>query len=209
MIQEFWTFATDLVLALVSWSFAWRLHHRSRAESSTTSKLWTCVFVSIGLAALQGALYHGFRDSLPRPVFVGLSIGTLWSLSATAYFLAMALLSFGLPRSHALYRGLKALLLIKAVFFLVIAVLRTEFLMAILDYGSSFIFALVVHLKKFRHPASPFILGGVAVSIVAATIQQLKISPSPSFNHNDLYHVVQLVGLWLFYKGSLRVSDAA
>ena len=210
MIQEFWTFVTDVVLALVSWSFAWRLAPRSRsAASATTMRLWVIVFIAIGLAAIQGALYHGFKDSLPPSLYFGFRVGTLWSLSLTAYALGLALLSFGVPRRHALYKTIQGLLLLKAIVFLVLAVLRTEFVLGIMDYGSSFILAFVVHLGKIRHPASRWILSGVAVSIVAAIIQQAKMSPSPEFNSNDLYHVVQLIGLYLFYKGACRVSDAA
>jgi hypothetical protein len=171
-------------------------------------KLWVLVFVAIGLAAIQGALYHGFRDALPPSLYFGFRVGTLWSLSLTAYALGMALLSFGVPRRHALFKIIQGILLLKAIVFLVLAVVKTEFGLGIMDYGSSFILAFGVHLGKYRHPASRWILSGVAVSIAAAIIQQAKISPSLQFNYNDLYHVVQLVGLYLFYKGACRVSDA-
>lgn len=171
-------------------------------------KLWIVVFVAIGLAAIQGALYHGFKDSLPPSLYFAFRVGTLWSLSLTAYALGLALLSFGVPRRHTLYKVIQVLLLLKGLVFMVLAVTRTEFRLGIMDYGSSFILAFAVHLGKIRHPASRWILSGVAVSIAAAIIQQAKISPSPEFNSNDLYHVVQLVGLYLFYRGVCRVSDA-
>ncbi len=208
MIQEFWTFVTDLVLAAVAWSFAFILARSPAATASRALSLWVWVFVTIGLAAFQGALYHGFKDSLPHSVYMALRIGTLWSLSGTAFFLSLALIYFGLPREHSFFRPLKILLLLKAFIFLVLAVFKTQFLLAILDYGSSFIIALVVHLRLRRHPASPFMLLGVTVSIIAAAIQVLKIAPSASFNHNDLYHVVQLLGLYLFFKGAQRLTDS-
>jgi hypothetical protein len=209
VIQEFWTFVTDVVLALISWTFAWRLALHARKAPSTTLKFWIAVFVTIGLAAIQGAVYHGFKDSLPFVIYYGIRISTLWSLSLTAYVLSMALLSFGLKKDHPLYRALQVLLLVKGLAFVAIAVVKTEFLMAVLDYGTSFLIALAVHTKKIRHPSSPLILAGVLVSIAAALIQTLRISPSETFNHNDLYHAVQVVGLYLFYRGCLRISDAA
>ena len=209
MIHEFWTFVTDLVLALVAWSFAWRLAHRARNAYSASIKFWILAFVTIGLAAIQGALLHGFRHSLPPLVISGLRVGVVWSLNATAYVLAMALLSFGVPRSSTLYGRIQALLSLKFVFFLILAAIKPVFIIAIIDYSLSFIVAIAVHTKKIRHPASPWILAGVVVSITAALIQSLQISFSTSFNHNDLYHVVQIVGLSLFYVGCLRISDAS
>src|SRR5436309_12257005 len=43
---------------------------------------------------------------------------------------------------------------------------------------------------------------GLWVSLAGLAIQQLRLSPHPNFNHNDLYHCVQTVGLYLFYRGA-------
>jgi Family of unknown function (DUF6962) len=28
------------------------------------------------------------------------------------------------------------------------------------------------------------------------------------FNHNDLYHVIQMVGMYVFYKGAILLRDS-
>jgi hypothetical protein len=43
---------------------------------------------------------------------------------------------------------------------------------------------------------------GLAVSIAGLVIQQEHISPHPSFNHNDLFHCVQIVALFCFFRGA-------
>ena len=43
---------------------------------------------------------------------------------------------------------------------------------------------------------------GVVVSIVGLVIQQGHLSPHPSFNHNDLFHCVQIVALYCFFRGA-------
>jgi hypothetical protein len=43
---------------------------------------------------------------------------------------------------------------------------------------------------------------GVWISVLGLAIQQLRLSPHPDFNHNDLYHLVQTVGLYCFYRGA-------
>jgi peptidoglycan/LPS O-acetylase OafA/YrhL len=55
--------------------------------------------------------------------------------------------------------------------------------------------------------ASRWILAGVAVSALAAMVQYFGIAPHPHFNHNDLYHVVQITAMALFYGGGKLLRD--
>jgi hypothetical protein len=43
---------------------------------------------------------------------------------------------------------------------------------------------------------------GLIVSIAGLVIQQGHISPHPSFNHNDLFHCVQILALFCFFRGA-------
>jgi hypothetical protein len=43
---------------------------------------------------------------------------------------------------------------------------------------------------------------GLIVSIAGLIIQQGHLSLHPSFNHNDLFHCVQIVALWCFFRGA-------
>jgi hypothetical protein len=38
--------------------------------------------------------------------------------------------------------------------------------------------------------------------VVAAVAQQMRWDPAPTFNHNDLYHVIQALALNLFYRAA-------
>ena len=49
---------------------------------------------------------------------------------------------------------------------------------------------------------------GVLLSVVAAAFQHGGFDLHRYFNHNDLYHVVQLGAFLLLYKGGLRMRDA-
>jgi 4-amino-4-deoxy-L-arabinose transferase-like glycosyltransferase len=42
---------------------------------------------------------------------------------------------------------------------------------------------------------------------VGALVQVLRVGPLGPFNHNDLFHVVQMVGLWLFYRAGRLFRD--
>ena len=79
-----------------------------------------------------------------------------------------------------------------------------EFIYSIVDYGIAFGFALVVHARaalKRMDSSSHWIASGILVSFAAAGIQAFGLAPHPNFNHNDLYHVVQIFGTWLIYRG--------
>jgi len=43
---------------------------------------------------------------------------------------------------------------------------------------------------------------GLILSIAGLVIQQSHFSLHPSFNHNDLFHCVQIVALWCFFRGA-------
>ena len=46
-----------------------------------------------------------------------------------------------------------------------------------------------------------WIVGGILLSFVGAAIQQSGVSLHQHFNHNDLFHVVQMVAFYLLYRG--------
>ena len=45
----------------------------------------------------------------------------------------------------------------------------------------------------------------IGVSLAGLTVLILKLSPHPHFNHNDLYHVIQMGGLYCLYRGALSL----
>ena len=78
------------------------------------------------------------------------------------------------------------------------------FLAAIVAYGAAFAVLVAIRLRvRPLDAAGRLVLLGVAVSVAAAAIQQSGWALHRYFNHNDLYHVVQAVGVWLLYRGAL------
>jgi hypothetical protein len=45
----------------------------------------------------------------------------------------------------------------------------------------------------------------IGVSLAALTVLVLKLAPHRHFNHNDLYHVIQMGGLYCLYRGAVLV----
>lgn len=59
---------------------------------------------------------------------------------------------------------------------------------------------------KARRAGHRWLKRAVAVSVLGLLILVLKLSPHPRFNHNDLYHVIQMGGLYCLYRGALLLQ---
>ena len=82
-----------------------------------------------------------------------------------------------------------------------------RFIWAVADTGSAFALVALAHLLAWRRPGSRWIVAGVAVSIVAAAVQASGVDLHQHFNHNDVYHLVQLGALLLYYRGVRVLAD--
>lgn len=69
--------------------------------------------------------------------------------------------------------------------------------------GSAFMIsgALTSAISR-RDEATQWLIGGVVLSLLGLGVQQGGIGLGPNFNHNDLYHCVQIGALYLFYRGA-------
>ena len=85
-----------------------------------------------------------------------------------------------------------------------------DFRYAIYDYACTNL--SIVGLQLYagisrRAVSAPWLIGGVLVSFLAAAIQVNEIALHRQFNHNDLYHVIQMAGMYLFYRGAYTLTD--
>ncbi|MEO7414553.1 MAG: hypothetical protein ABIZ81_14470 [Opitutaceae bacterium] len=194
------TFATDCVLAV------WSVWLGTRLKGSTTAALWwRRTFFWTAAAGLSGGIYHGFGPSMADAAD-GLWRGTLIAINITSLCLTLAAAHATLKRGLAWCR---AVAWVKAVCGVFYSMTHPVFLSAIIDYGSAMVFVLVVELYAWwgsgaRH--ARWVVAGILASVIGAAVQQLHWVPHPRFNHNDLYHVIQMVGLWLFYRGARMLS---
>jgi len=49
-------------------------------------------------------------------------------------------------------------------------------------------------------------LGGL-VTVIGAIVQQTGFRKSAHFNHNDIYHLIQIAGFYLLFKGARTLRD--
>ena len=203
-VSEPATLLTDYLLAVLAGWLGWRLH-RSRPATNRAAHWWSRALWLTALSAFTGGSYHGFAPNFPTAVAAIWWMITLLILSLVSAAMAMSLLHELAPvESLRLWR---ALIGCKLAVFASAAIGHPVFVVAILDYGMSML-AWAGAAVLVRRAWSGWMLAAIALSIVAALVQQIHWSPSPHFNHNDLYHVIQALAICGFYRAGTRFGTA-
>ena len=200
--------ATDYVLALLCCYFAWRLWRVGKGTAQASVCSWAAGFVCFGLASLAGGTVHGFSTILSEAL-----LQDLWKLTAYAMGLASFFLLTGTLNACTLPSVRRFAMLIPYVQLIVYALwmaTHDDFRYVIYDYAFTNLSILALQLyagMSHRAVSAPWLAGGVLVSFLAAAVQMNEISFHQHFNHNDLYHVIQMGGMYLFYRGARVLKD--
>ena len=199
------TLATDYALGLLAASLSIRMRRRGAPSGRS---YWVAALAAAAAAAFLGGTYHGFLPWLDSRIATVLWKATLLSIGCAAYGASMATIRIHL--SEPARRVCRLVAAVQLVLYSVGAMLTDAFLLAIVNYSIAFGFVLAVHARawlRWRDIPAAWVIAGVVVSFLAAGIQAAGIAPHPHFNHNDLYHVVQMVGTWMLYRGASQQSD--
>jgi hypothetical protein len=205
-ILEPMTLATDYLLAALGFYWGLRLmRHPARA-----ARLWGFAFAAMAAGALFGGTAHGFAASLSPGQHALVWKATTWSIGLASFFLLVATGAGALPCN--LSRALMALAALKLAVYLWWMGSHDDFRYVIYDYGPSMLAVLAGHLWAWLARVknwAKWIVAGVAVSFAGAGVQMSGFAPHRHFNHNDLYHVIQMAGLWLFWRGASSITTTA
>ena len=60
---------------------------------------------------------------------------------------------------------------------------------------------------RHRDDYSKWLSLAVLVNLAGAAVQMSRVRLHAYFNHNDLFHVIQLVAMVLFYRGATLARD--
>jgi hypothetical protein len=193
-ISEPMTLATDYLLGGVTAWLAALLFKGSASQKSRT--FWAIAFAALAVAAFLGGTWHGLvRNNL-------LWKATLLAVGAASF--AMVVASAIAASSGAARQAIVTMALAKLAVYSAWMLKHNEFIFVVIDTGVAFAIVLGLHLWRFNG----WIVTGVAVSVAAALVQASGVALHEHFNHNDLYHVIQIAAMALFYRGARRLSDA-
>ena len=205
-IAEPMTLLTDYLLAGVTGWLGWLLF-RAR-EGQAARSWWALAFAGLALAAVLGGTHHGFAPHLSESALFLLWKATLLAVGMASF--AMLAGSTIAATSGRLRGALLALATAKLAVYTGWMVFHDEFIYVIADTGISMVAIAVLHggsALRSGDRASLWVLGGVGVSVLAAGVQASGFTLHRHFNHNDLYHVVQIAAMALFYIGGRRLHD--
>jgi hypothetical protein len=199
------TAATDAVLALAA-AIAILVLRRATPPSFGRA-VWQAALTSLALASVLGAVAHGLelrpatRDLLWQPLYLALGV-------------TMALFVVGAVRDWrgdaAGRRVLPPMLALAVVFYGITWLTGGSFLAFVVYEAAAMLFSLAVYLGLARGPApagAAAIAAALAVSLAAGAVQASDLGTVRlvwDFDHNGVFHLVQLVGLALLVTGLRR-----
>ncbi len=198
------TSVTDLFLALVCIVFFILFFVQFYKTKNSLYFFWSLIFVLLFAASFFGAVLHGFFLSgdiknliwIPIKLFIAISI----SLFASTSYCDM--------RNCRLKGSLAVLFILTAVCFYTIDLYRdsryfilVSFELAALMFSGAVYLYLSIKRKSLK---SIFMILGILITMIASLIQysgNLSFSFLWEFDHNGIYHLVQIPGLFMFFLG--------
>ena len=209
-IMEPMTLFTDYLVSLLAASLGIHLIIEGRARSTRSEVLWGWAFMATALGALAGGTSHGFIQQLGEEGWQVLWKLTVYAIGAASFLLLAGALFASV--SGPWRRLLLLVALAKLAGYLWWMASHDDFRFVINDYGTSMVVVLLLQIWQWwarRAPSAPWVVAGILVSSAASLIQQSGFSLHQHFNHNDIFHVIQMLALWLLYRGGRLLDDAS
>ena len=205
-VAEPMTLLTDYALAGVTGWLGWLMFRAREGQSARSS--WALAFGALTVAAVLGGTHHGFTPWLSDS-----TLHLLWKATLFAVGIASFAMFAGSTIAVTTGRVRKRLLTLaagKLALYSGWMLVHDEFIYVITDTGIAMAAIAVLHVwsaLRNKDRASLWVLGGVGVSVLAAGVQASGFSLHRHFNHNDLYHVIQIAAMVLFHFGGVRLRD--
>jgi len=199
--------ATDYVLAVLCGIFAWRLWRgKGAAQASVCS--WAAGFACFGLASLAGGTVHGFSLIFNQTVLQELWKITVYAIGLASFFLLTGTLRASIAPSVG--RFIIVIPYVQLIGYVIWMATRDGFHYVVFDYAFTNLGIMALQLYAViasRAMSAPWLVGGVLVSFLAVAVQVNEIAIHRHLNYNDVYHMIQMGGMYFFYRGALLLKD--
>jgi uncharacterized protein DUF6962 len=207
-ITEPATVITNVVLAGLAFVLGARLLYSAAAEGSASRSFFGLTVLATAVAAAFGAAAHGIdprtdreqRERCWRASLYMLGFAGAATIASVGFFVAR-----GSGRTAIL-----VVAVVKLLVYWVSITRRPEFRIAAADYSGALALLLagaLYAIGRWHAAGMPWLVAGVGVSLVAGLVQSRRIVFHRHFNHNDLFHVIQMVALYLFFRGGALLVD--
>ena len=195
---------TDAILA--AWTAFWAAFLFARANGRRPVILWAWGFAAAAVSSLAGVAYHGWRIFFEPVVST-----TALAWKTVPVTIGITALCLGWGAALVWLRGtarrvVMAILVAEFIACLIAAALSNDFLVAAVDYLIVLVAILIGCVRTWHVRASRLLAVGIAVCFIAATVQMIKPLHIGSFDHNDIYHVIQMTAMVLLYRGAVLLE---
>ena len=203
------TAATDAVLAVAALAGIAVIR---RIAPSFGRSVWISALAALALASVLGAVAHGLRLDPPTREL-------LWQPLYLSLGVTMALFVVGAVRDwrgeRAARRLLWPMLAVAVVFYGITWITGGDFLAFVVYEAAALLFSLGVYLRLAAgrgRAGAGAMAAALAVSLAAGGMQAMDVGVVRlvwPFDHNGLFHLIQLVGLALLVAGLRRLLTVA
>lgn len=197
------TALTDLLLSLEALVLAAALWRLASARQSA-AWYWRLALGAMGLGALLGALHHGL---FPPPSVTGYWLERVdWIvLAVMTYFFLMATAAQFFPASK--YLRIHDLGVFQLTLNIGLIQAFDNFLLVTLNYAPVMLLLLAVNVRGLRNGTGSWpMLAGLLFLLAAVAIQASGIDTLAPLDHNGLYHVVSMIGVWFLYLAGKQLK---
>jgi hypothetical protein len=194
------TFISDLVVAIFSIIFYLKLMKIKSQHFS--HNYWQLFFLFMGISAFIGGFGHLLSIYTGKALLV-----VSWIFSAFAiYFIEFTSISILVTRS--IKKTLQIFVLFQLILCTAALIYYQDFFYIKISTTIGLIgIVLIIQLVSCiltRNSSGYYLISGIILIILTSLIHYLKLSFNKWFNYNDISHIILVISLFLFYKGSLK-----
>ncbi len=199
---------TDYILSLLSLYWGIRFFRRGRNYGQYEDYLWALMYLSVSLGAVLGGTHHGFIEKLHPIVSIVFWKSTLIAIGVAGLAL---MLVWNLKFSRLIGRGfLNAISLVYFCIYIGLTLFKNEFYFVVGYYFPIVIVVMVssfVEYKRNRDKRYLAIGWGMALALGGSIFQVAGLDIHRYFTKSDVYHAVQMVGLYTIYRGYFYLKN--
>lgn len=209
-VTVFGSLITDLLLASFTLWLGWSLYREARRLNDRAIALWLGAFCASGLSVVLNGLWQAFLEQQLDADWVPLlrSSATVLTVTASLLFLLAIVHVYTAGRVRAIIAGVAVA---KFALLGVWIALNNRFELIIYDSMLTMLIILVLSTWGAwirAAPFAPWVLAGVMISMLATLFQRGRVAMHPRFDHNDLYHVTQMLAMYYLYRGGMLLRDS-
>lgn len=167
------------------------------------------LFITTVVGAIAGGTSHGFTEYLGEDRHKFTWSLTVQSIAVGTTFFELALI---VEYFSSMTQILLILLILSQLVMYQIWIMGKDevtFLYVIINYGGTMIISLLFLIFRYLQEdeqSVEYLIIGIVIAFIAAGIQQSGFKLHTHFNHNDIFHVIQMIALYFFYLAAKEFS---